>query len=377
MAEQPLAKEYTYPALSVLKAKHLDYERRNNLQHTLPLVDDHTLVGIEIEVENLLGFNYPVEYYWNIKEDHSLRNNGREFVSIPLRTNQVEFAIDYLNQHLANYQPDFSNRTSVHVHLNVRDMTKSQLLSLVVYYCLFEKHFFNFAGSKREESIFCVPLYKTIQDYTISSLFGVITQWHKYNALNLGTVIGAYGLPCYGTVEFRHLYGTNNKEIIINWINQILCLKQAALKTNFKELLEKVKTLNTTSEYVQLYQDIFGNYADLNKMTKYDFESCVSFVKRWEWGYTHNQKYTVTQESLAYKKTYPNSPIKRVKIHGTEYITKANSTWQVAELVPDLSKLNKRLVLQDKTAEYVIYLIEQGTKHYAEVKDPTKFYPTM
>ena len=44
----------------------------------------------------------------------------------------------------------------------------------------------------------------------------------------------------------------------------------------------KVVNLNSTSEYIQLYKDVFGEYADLNKMLKYDFESCITTTKEWE-----------------------------------------------------------------------------------------------
>ena len=154
MADLPLAKLVNYKPLTLQKTHHNTYEKANPLVKEHTLVDEHALLGIEIELENLPIINHGFAYYWTMKEDNSLRNHGREFVSIPLRANQVEQALQYLNNILKNYDPQVSNRCSVHVHLNVRDFTVKQLIAFVAYYSIFEKHFFYFAGAKRESSIF-------------------------------------------------------------------------------------------------------------------------------------------------------------------------------------------------------------------------------
>lgn len=311
MSRDPnLSQLYDYSNLNVQKTKHKKYEDTYPITNPMDIVDKHTLLGIEIEVENMQQLVEDPVYYWEKKHDGSLRNHGLEFTSIPLRTEQVEHALNYYTQLVTKYNtPDYSPRTSVHVHMNVRDMTEKEVINFVLLYCLFEKHFFHIAGTKRESSIFCVPLYKTLATYKLSNIFKHITSWHKYNALNLGTVLGTHQLPKYGTIEFRHLYGTGDKRIIINWINNILLLKQAAKKWDTLELLQTIKNLNTTSEYVQMYQDIFGPYGMYDKMAKYDFESCVSFVKSWEWGFDFVKTLPISDNSVYYtqykqKETY-------------------------------------------------------------------------
>ena len=225
-----LAQLYDFNNLVVKKTHHATYEKNNKIENPLHIVDQHALLGIEIEVENMKNYFETPPYYWSVKEDNSLRNNGVEFVSIPLRGYQVEYALDlFVNTINSTNTPEFTPRTSVHIHLNARDMTPNQVRCLVLLYTIFEKHFFHIAGTKRESSIFCVPFYKTVGYQRPSTLIeqGNLSGWHKYNALNLGTLLGTNQLPMYGTVEFRHLYGTQDKITIINWINNILKLRIA------------------------------------------------------------------------------------------------------------------------------------------------------
>lgn len=271
-----------YPGLVVQKDKHSKLEKTLP-KPTLHCVDPTALLGIEIEVENMKN-NVFLDYYWKAKADHSLRNNGLEFTSIPLRGNQVEHALRYLNERMCqDNKPDFSARTSVHVHLNVRDMSWKQIKSLVLLYSLFEKHFFNIAGTRRENSIFCVPLNRSTQLKALPTLENGGYKWHKYNALNLGTILGDDDVPTYGTIEFRHLYGTNNVELLMNWVNNILLLRKASYLYKYDDLVDVIKNMNTSSEYTQVYLDVFKEYADLTAMTKYDFESSVSHIKLAYW----------------------------------------------------------------------------------------------
>lgn len=277
---QTLSKLYEFAGLKVDKDKHMKYEQGKTA--TLPTLYPSALVGIEIEVENIDSI-VNTDYYWQGKEDGSLRNHGAEFASIPLRVKQAEFALDFLNKSLTEFnKPEFSNRTSVHIHLNVRDMTWEQIKILVIIYAMYERHFFHQVGTRRESSIFCVPLYKTHQlKHFMQNEVGSVKAWHKYNAINLGTILGSDSCQKFGTIEFRHLFGTMDTKFIVNWINQILCLRQEVMNTTLPKLLEKLRRINTTSEYFADYKRIFGQYAlPYSIMDKADFESCITATKR-------------------------------------------------------------------------------------------------
>lgn len=321
MADTPeqvptLSKLYEFAGLKVDKDKHTKYEQ--GLTATIPILHPSALVGIEIEVENIDSV-VNTDYYWQYKEDGSLRNNGAEFASIPLRARQAEFALNYLNKSLTEFnEPEFSNRTSVHVHLNVRDMTWDQIKVLVITYAMYERHFFHQAGTRRESSIFCVPLYKSHQLRNfLQNEVGSVKTWHKYNAINLGTILGSDSCSKFGTIEFRHLFGTMDTHFIVNWINQILCLRQEVLNTTLPNLLEKLRRINTTSEYFADYKRIFGQYAlPYSIMDKADFESCITATKRAVFAHELKQYSTCLRESILRKYHERATPPKTGKVAG-------------------------------------------------------------
>ncbi|MCI0560495.1 MAG: hypothetical protein MN733_18565 [Nitrososphaera sp.] len=269
-----------------------------------PLINNEWLLGLEIEVENvnLSKYNEALAssgyHIWNPKPDHSLRNNGLEFVSIPMKGAMVHKALYFLAEVLGP-KIDFSPRTSVHVHINVRDMTISQIASLGVVYAAVERLLFKWVGKGRATSIFCVPLYET---HDLQGLFAAaMTLFNqpvsfKYSALNFNTTCRNSGLPLYGTVEFRHLYGTLDANTIIDWINLIFCIKKFVMKRDLGSIVKQVCSLNTTSGYGQFLSEVFGLQAPaltagLNDPTEFQdlMEQSVSEVKRCAFANNYHQ----------------------------------------------------------------------------------------
>ena len=276
---------------------------------TLPniLQKEDTLIGIEIEVENIK--NTPItHYYWNYGQDGSLRNNGAEFTTEPIPAYKALPALYYLKERIKEEFniPNFSNRCSTHIHLNVRDLNWEQITNLTLLYAIFEKHFFNVAGTKREENIFCVPLYISNQLNNIVNLKNKISSWSKYNAFNLGPTIGNdYSKP-FGTIEFRHLYGTLDTNIILPWINSILKLKHACIREKVDNLVERILNMNSTSEYLLLYKKIFQEEANVTMMSQQDFEYCITTTKL---AILNNQEHTfIVPETCALYKAMANTP---------------------------------------------------------------------
>lgn len=293
---------YSYPPLNLASKKHKEYESNCTINYNNPIKNNNVLIGIEIEVENIQERPL-LHYYWYEKEDGSLRNYGVEYTSIPLTGNQIPYALSYLKEILEEDNvPSFSQRTSIHIHLNVRDYSWERVKSLLTLYAIFEKHFFNLAGTKREENIFCVPLYKCIQLSAINNLENNIKEWSKYSAINLGTISGTDICKCFGTIEFRHLYGTLDISIILFWINSIIKLHEASNNYNFDTLKETILTLNTTSEYIQLYKNIFEETALINLVSKHDFESCITTTKIALFKDIINSKYKIKPDSNLRKK---------------------------------------------------------------------------
>lgn len=235
--------------------------------------DPDTYIGIEVEVENIFkrGGFVPLEnrqYLWQNVEDNSLRNNGREFVSIPIKGQQIPYAVDTLFKAFTKDKTclgyEFTDRTSIHVHVNYRDSSVETLANTILLYLLVEPLFYAFVGGDRDKNIFCVPLKESDNLVNLHRLFkdfennrgdnySILRRWSKYNGLNLAPLFR------YGTIEYRHLVGTDNQEKIMTWITSILKLKEFASKTKYEDLKQSLIELNTTSSYVALLNDMFGD----------------------------------------------------------------------------------------------------------------------
>jgi hypothetical protein len=221
---------------------------------------DPTLIyGVELEIE---GCNYDdyrshcvpgMEYH----EDGSLRNHGAEYVTHPMRMRELVYVLDQFFKKNKFTESNYSERCSVHVHVNVQDMTTDQVKTILMLYQVFERCFFEWVGEERDKNIFCVPWYATNLTYSVleGNLIQKGKKWQKYTALNL--------LPIYelGTIEFRHMAGTNDLSKIVQWCNLIGCLTAYARNNKMEETRSIIMDLNTTSAYDSFTHQVFGEYA--------------------------------------------------------------------------------------------------------------------
>ena len=263
------------PRLKTTEKELDEHEALNPYKNIHPLVEKATYIGLECEIENVnLSRRSP---YWTITKDGSLRNGGLEFVSHPIKVTRVEQALHELFNSYLYPGFTYSDRTSVHIHMNVRTLTVSQLQTLVLTYMVFEKALFKWVGNDRDKNIYCVPLYDIVlTEGLVTNLenirgFG----WMKYTALNLRPILDK------GSIEFRHLYGTNDTKTIITWINFLLCLKKYALRNKPEYIKERIYELNTTSEYMAFLREVFDDQADhlvYPELLK-DMSSCITNIK--------------------------------------------------------------------------------------------------
>ena len=258
------------------------------------IYDEVSFLGIEVEVEGLDEERRDFDsVFWDIKEDGSLRNNGWEFVSVPIRGNAVYAALKTLDSSLRKYRGvDFSDRTSVHVHVNVRDMEVESLINMLLIYLVFEtilyKHVFDACGKKRDDNIFCVPIGDVGQSLGLAqalsffekgnnlhALHRITANWRKYSGLNL------IPIRSFGTIEFRHLGGISNPEKILTWINLLLSMKKYASEIEYTNLKQEILNLNTNSMYEVFTKRVFKRHADhiLKYNVRYELEKGVILVK--------------------------------------------------------------------------------------------------
>lgn len=285
--------------------------------------DDKTFIGIEVEVEQLRHMRAEGwDHLWEMTEDGSLRNSGREFVSRAIKGEQIPYALITLAKCLED-TVEFSHRTSVHVHINIQDLTPEEIAKIILCYLTVEKQLFDFAGKVREKNIFCVPLYnlgmtdglfRSVMNLDTKQMKTLQSEHFRYSALNLEPVTK------YGTLEFRHLGGTIDTTRIMLWINLLLDIKKYALSKDMDSLIKEIIDLNTNSQYRAYLYRIIGSAIYSLDMKNIDdnIEAGVISVKRalFSDGFLHDltSKGELFENSPFYQFLVKKVSVKRPKV---------------------------------------------------------------
>lgn len=200
-------------------------------------------VGIEIEVEGkrLPGVTVePPPSPWLYKPDHSLRGdeNGEyvlkeaiDFSAVPQTLNKLWECFE-----AAKTKFDDSNRTSVHIHLNVQRWHLNRLASFAALHFIFEDVLTEWCGEHRVGNLFCLRakdaeaivtwLKKFIQmDGTCEVPDGL-----HYSGFNIQS------LPKFGSIEIRILRGASDPNVIQDWVK--IYERLYALSADFKNPTE-------------------------------------------------------------------------------------------------------------------------------------------
>lgn len=264
---------------------HVAYEKEypQYQGRILEMVDTGYEVGIEIEVEKVKPNRITLYTVWEARPDGSLRDNGIEYVSDPINGAVLHYALNqFFGELPKGYR--FSPRTSIHIHLNVLDLTLEQIVGLQLAYSAVEKLLYKFVGHERDKSNFCVPYYECAFHRYLGNLLDPEdglrnwARWEQWRYLGLNVA----SLTKFGTLEFRHLPGTDNKTLICQWINLIFCLKKFATTHDMQAIKDRIERLNNTSAYDAFVRDVFGAcafYLDCSNLQR-DMEQAVSLIKK-------------------------------------------------------------------------------------------------
>lgn len=242
----------------------------------LTFPDPNLILGLELEIENWKGLDRAQilrDQRWALKTDGSLRGEARELITLPTKAKFLQRLLKDAYERYAVQEEDFSERCSVHVHMNVLDYTMDQLKVLCICYQMFERLLYTFVGRDRKDNIFCVPWYESGMSHSfLDNTKSSMSEWEKYTALNLLPV------QAQGTVEFRHLYGTCDVSVIMQWVRLIARLHLFARKTTIKGLSEIVLNMNTVSNYDQFLMDVFGEDAGVLRKDHYQATLSIGVV---------------------------------------------------------------------------------------------------
>ena len=331
------------------------------LEGRTPIVNGHTYVGVEIELEEFDNTNTPAT--WSKVKDDSLKLDGQELITIPIKFKYLEVELDRLIQGIVHYHA--STRCSIHIHLNIRDMTKEELNVFLLLYLIFEKSLFKFTGD-RWKSNYCTPLYNNpdIVSNFIKAELGFNNYntliWYKYSALNLSPIFGGESTKL-GTAEFRHLKGNLDKELILNWCNLIVSLKTAAKNMTLLSLHEHIETMNTTSGYYWLAEHVFTKWSRLlttQETFKDDVESCITRTKYM----LLHLKEDVYNLPDTLKSTKQQETNEKLALYAKQYANTLKNVWETDIPAPinitpnEVPKANKPLDLSEKAIEDLLIL---------------------
>ena len=205
-------------------------------------IDPTGVFGVEIEVEFGRGNDkvIPDGEMWKLDSDGSLRDNGAEYISVPMFGEDAANAVDALSAELVEAAPELSHRCGLHVHIDVSGMTVNELLAFVVAVSFAEPSLYKYVGEERRDNIHCLPFSDTGNmmpwlngikyGQSSSEISGAIRNMCKYSGFNILPVM------YQGSVEFRHHKGEYRAERIIEWVNILQTLKQAALTYSALEM---------------------------------------------------------------------------------------------------------------------------------------------
>lgn len=255
--------------------------------HTLPLGVLKSVfnigVGLEIEMENTDGRETDdFLALWSKKTDSSLRNNGMEYVTpVGIRIYNALTALDLYRTEQVRHSWSISDRTGLHVHLNIRNLTMPELNSLVILYSIVEDSLFEFIGPWRKDNIFCTPLLGSCINRQ-ASLFAFIRQSSKYCGFNTKSV------GELGTVEFRQMQTTFNSETIMRWVMILGLLKKYASQISLEDLKKEVIALKTRSNYRNFYDRIFYGFAQDLPISNETIDMAVTNSKLFFYEQEHN-----------------------------------------------------------------------------------------
>lgn len=221
------------------------------------------ICGCEFEIEDVRSIPKSLTNLFVIEIDNSLRNNGREFKTPPLNFEETLERFQTLHKELGLGPKAFTERTSVHVHVNVRNLSLKQVNQLILCYALLEPLFFDFVGVQRKNSIFCVPLsYTAIPSSYNLPATKLKEKWHKYTAFNISPM-GPHGeMPGLGTVEFRHLYGTNDFLVFQTWLSAIRELYSFVATQPNLNILKEMSNQDTTTLVRKIIPTFCVEYTD-------------------------------------------------------------------------------------------------------------------
>lgn len=213
-------------------------------------------VGLEFELEDVEGDSdndHRIPAGYDIHGDGSLRNGVEYVFSGGAAGETILQRLDSMAAFLEGRSFSTSERTSTHIHLNMRDTAATaevvrRMFGLVY---LIEPAIFRFADENRKWCGYCQPLTDMpqqrlgdiISGNDESLRAGANGQQHndKYFGFNLKS------LSRHGTVEFRYFPGWSGRRNALSWVNLVMEIRSAAM--HFDDLPGLLATAGNAADF--------------------------------------------------------------------------------------------------------------------------------
>lgn len=194
-------------------------------------------IGLEIECEGS-ALAKDLLKWWTIHQDNSLRvdqDTGEpplEYVlRKPLSREELSKALDYLLSKLKNSKSKVrdSHRSSVHVHFNCQQKTLKEIVTFICLYLIFENTLVEFSGPNRVGNLFCQRakdsqywVHAITEAFRTGQTGEMMSDRLRYTSCNTSA------LAKFGSLEFRSMRGTVDKDTIDTWIELLCHIKDAS-----------------------------------------------------------------------------------------------------------------------------------------------------
>lgn len=233
-------------------------------------------VGLEVEVEGNMfpkssdyeedSENDLIPPMWRYTYDGSLRgNDNAEYVlKKPLKFEEIPSAVDDLWQMFSDYGSvlDDSNRTSVHVHLNVQEFRLNRLCAFSALYFCIEDILTAWCGDHRIGNLFCLrakdapAIVSKLRKLIVTNNTRVISKDDglHYSGFNL------QALSKFGSIEIRTLRGAREADVIITWVGILERLYH--LSEKYAEDPRTIVEGFSGRPFEEFLKDILGPYTD-------------------------------------------------------------------------------------------------------------------
>lgn len=186
--------------------------------------------GVEFELEGKGGFKFPPVDGWERVNDGSLRH-GKEYVlERPMTLQDTIKAIMAIKEAIPKKYIDDNGYAGTHVHVNVSDLTFTQLFNFILTFLSMESVLASrYYGEDRQGNLFCLRLQdaeyfsiKLLDAVTSGKLEHLKSDTLRYSSLNTCSLFK------YGTVEFRGLRGDGDFDRVCTWVRLLDSIKQFA-----------------------------------------------------------------------------------------------------------------------------------------------------